>query len=149
MIELHLDDSDLQRGLGRLLSNARNPAPMMKGIAEELHNATKDNFHNEAWGSSRWPKSKAAAERKGKTLYDTGELYDSITTKTGPRFARIGSNMKYAAIHHMGGQAGRGRKLTLPARPYLPVRGDGKLQPKLETNLLEIALECLKKGVVK
>ncbi len=47
----------------------------------------------------------------------------SITSRAGTDFARIGSNKKYAAIHHLGGQAGRGKKLTLPARPYLPISG--------------------------
>lgn len=31
----------------------------------------------------------------------------------------IGTNKEYAAIHHFGGQAGRGLQVTIPARPYL------------------------------
>ncbi|MFZ5537436.1 MAG: phage virion morphogenesis protein [Pseudomonadota bacterium] len=31
----------------------------------------------------------------------------------------VGSNKRYAAIHQFGGQAGRKRRATLPARPYL------------------------------
>jgi phage virion morphogenesis protein len=33
----------------------------------------------------------------------------------------VGTNRVYAAIHQLGGQAGRGRKVTIPARPYLGV----------------------------
>ena len=33
--------------------------------------------------------------------------------------AVIGSNLDYAAIHQLGGQAGRNKKTEIPARPYL------------------------------
>lgn len=147
MIEIHLDDSRLKSGLSQLLHNARDTAPMMRGIAEELHNAGKDNFANEAWGSDKWPKSQAAAKRKGKTLYKSGELHDNLTTQSGHTFARIGSNLKYAAVHHLGGKAGRGRKLTLPARPYLPIRGDGKIQKEAEDNILQVVLDSMSRGL--
>lgn len=147
MIEIQLDDSRLKSSLSQLLRNARDTAPMMRGIAEELLNATKDNFANEAWGSDKWPKSKAAAQRKGKTLYRSGELHDNITTQIGATFARIGSNLQYAAVHHLGGRAGRGRKLTLPARPYLPVRGDGKIQKEAEDNILQAVLDSMSRGL--
>ena len=147
MIEIRLDDSELQKGLSQLLRNARNTAPMMRGIAEELHNATKDNFANEAWGSEKWPQSKATAKRKGKTLYKSGELHDSITTQVGHSFARIGSNLKYAAIHHLGGRAGRNKTITLPARPYLPIRGDGQIQKEAQDNILQVVLDSLSGGM--
>lgn len=147
MIEITLDDSNLQRGLGQLLRNATHTAPMMRGMAQELENLTKDNFASESWGGDKWPQSKAAAANSRKTLYATGELHDSISTQSGNGYARIGSNMKYAAIHHFGGQAGRGRKLTLPARPYLPINGSGKLQPGGEDKLLQVALDALSKGI--
>jgi len=35
----------------------------------------------------------------------------------------IGSRLKYAAIHQYGGQAGRGNKVTIPARPYIGING--------------------------
>lgn len=31
----------------------------------------------------------------------------------------FGSNVAYAAIHEYGGQAGRGKKVTIPKRPYV------------------------------
>jgi phage gpG-like protein len=36
-----------------------------------------------------------------------------------PRSVTIGTSSKYAAIHQFGGMAGRGRKVRIPARPYL------------------------------
>lgn len=120
---------------------------MMRGMAQELENLTKDNFATESWGGQKWPQSKAASKNNRKTLYATGELHDSISTRSGNGYARIGSNMQYAAIHHFGGQAGRGKRLTLPARPYLPLDADGRLQADGEDKLLQVALNALAKGV--
>ncbi|STZ76691.1 phage-like protein [Bergeriella denitrificans] len=36
MIEIQLDDSNLQRGLSRLLQNATQTAPMMRGMAKAV-----------------------------------------------------------------------------------------------------------------
>lgn len=36
----------------------------------------------------------------------------------------------YAAIHQFDGKAGRGHKVDIPARPYLPVKADGSLYPQ-------------------
>ena len=38
--------------------------------------------------------------------------------------AIIGSNKVYAAIHQLGGQAGKNKKTTIPARPYLKLTDD-------------------------
>ena len=33
--------------------------------------------------------------------------------------AVIGSNLEYAAIHQLGGQAGKNKSVVIPQRPYL------------------------------
>ena len=38
--------------------------------------------------------------------------------------AVIGSNLEYAAIHQLGGQAGRNKSVEIPARPYLFLTND-------------------------
>ena len=75
-------------------------------------------------------------------------LQQTVTThhKTS-RFARIDSNKKYAAIHHLGGKAGRGRKVTIPARPYLPINGSGQLQPGGEKRILDVVKDALVQGL--
>jgi phage virion morphogenesis protein len=55
----------------------------------------------------------------GKILQVEGQLATSITTYYDKESAIIGSNLAYAAIHQLGGQAGKGKKTTIPARPYL------------------------------
>lgn len=34
-----------------------------------------------------------------------------------------------AAIHQFGGQAGRGKKVTIPARPFMPIKQNGEVYP--------------------
>jgi len=44
----------------------------------------------------------------------------------------VGTNVVYAAIHQFGGKAGRGRKVTIPARPFLKLT-DEDLEKILQT----------------
>ena len=162
MLEISLDDGDLQRGLGQLLRNARHPRPMMRAIAAELLSITEDNFESESWGGQKWP----ANARGGKILQQSGQLAASIHTASGSNFARIGTNKPYAAIHQFGGTIEakskpylmipvpgggfrRKAKVTIPARPYLPISKGGTLQAGAESRLLDVALDALAKGVRK
>ncbi|GAB4209337.1 MAG: phage virion morphogenesis protein [Tibeticola sp.] len=43
----------------------------------------------------------------------------------------------YAAIQQFGGQAGRGRKVTIPARPFMPVTQGGSIYPEEQAMILE------------
>ena len=130
---------------------------------------TEDNFERESFGSDRWEKSQRATDENGKTLQKRGQLAASITSRVGNDFARIGSNKKYAAIHHLGGKT-KAHKIRpkkkkalafgglvlksvnhpgsdIPARRYLPIAGGNKLQPGAEERLLDIALDALAKGL--
>ena len=140
MLEIKLDADRLDHGLSTLLKNATDTRTMMRGIASELLSMAEDNFESESWGGQRWKQSRRAADEGGKTLQKSGQLAASLTTQ-------VGSNKKYAAIHHLGGQAGRGHKTTLPARPYLPINGNNQLQPDAERRILDIAIAALKKGL--
>ncbi len=50
---------------------------------------------------------------------DTENLMASITSEYNNNEAIVGTNEPYAAIHQFGGKAGRGRKVAIPARPFL------------------------------
>jgi len=53
----------------------------------------------------------------------TGTLRRSLTKKVkvggNGVSAKIGTNIKYAAIHEYGGTTGRNRSVTMPERPFL------------------------------
>ena len=75
-------------------------------------------------------KKKVAAKKKahGKTLVDTAHLKKSISFNASPFAVFVGSVLPYARIHQLGGKAGRGRKVTIPARPYLGISKDDKAE---------------------
>ncbi|XXQ69035.1 phage virion morphogenesis protein [Neisseriaceae bacterium B1] len=147
MIKISVDSRDLERGLSQLLQNVQNRRPMMNAVATELQSMTEDNFESESWGGQKWKDSKRAKNEGGKTLQKSGQLAASLTTQSGNDFARIGTNKVYAAIHHLGGQAGRGHKVSLPARPYLPIDGSGNLQSGGEKRILDIVKDALARGI--
>ena len=47
-----------------------------------------------------------------------------ITIQYNNESAIIGSNKVYAAIHQLGGLAGKNKKVSSPARPYLKLTDD-------------------------
>ena len=147
MLQIEIDSSDFERGMARLLQNVENRRPITAGIAAELLSMSEDNFASESWGGDPWKQSKRANREGGKTLQKTGQLAASLTTQSSSDFARIGTNKVYAAIHHMGGQAGRGRKVNIPARPYLPINGSGNLQANADKQILDIVKDALARGV--
>ena len=120
MLEISLDERELKHGLGQLLKNATDTHPMMRAITTEMVSLTEDNFESESWGGQKWPRNKRTASGGGKTLQLSGQLAASISTKVGNDFACIGSNKKHAAIHHLGGKAGRGKKSKSSHAPTYP-----------------------------
>ncbi|WP_037586158.1 phage virion morphogenesis protein [Stenoxybacter acetivorans] len=190
MIEINLDSHELDKGLKQLMDNVKNTGPLMRSLAVELETMTKENFENEAWGSDKWTPRKSEPEsesenpkkkkgkgkrktkangNKGKILFRSGEMADSVDTRYDSDSAQIGSNLAYAAIHHLGGKTaahtiraknkkalsfnGIFRKSVnhpgsqIPARPYLPINAGGKLQSNAKSRLLDTALTALKKSL--
>lgn len=160
MLIISLDSQDLERGLNRLLGNIQNRQPMMQGIAAELLSMTEDNFERESWGNEPWQPTR----RGGKILQLSGQLAASIHTLATNQSAKIGTNKPYAAIHHIGGEIhaknapylmiplGNGRfarkkSVTIPARPYLPIKANGELQAGGASRILDVAKDALARGV--
>ena len=87
--------------------------------------STEENFKNE--GQPRWVDLAESTKKQrqksghypGQILQVTGQLASSISTYYDDDSAVIGSNLEYAAIHQLGGKAGRNKAVSIPARPYL------------------------------
>lgn len=154
-VGINVDDAGVRRVLDRMAERARNLAPAMREIgsnvvadAQMRFKAGKDPY-GAAWkplsGATLLSRARQRAGKGGirakngglrkgaqrimasaKPLLDTGRLRNSITYRLIGRHAvEIGSNVEYAAIHQFGGMAGRGRKVKIPARPYLATRERG------------------------
>lgn len=147
LFSVTVDGQALRAALDRLAAVAGDMRRTNKAIATELMSQTEDNFAAE--GRPRWPDlapiTKARrAERghwPGKMLQVTGQLAASVSAQGTAEYALVGAGKVYAAIHQFGGKAGRGRRVTIPARPYLPMVGSpdsAKLQAQTEQAILDI-----------
>lgn len=141
-VSITVDDSQLRATLARLESSVLDMTPAMRKIAGTLAHVVEENL--EAEGRPRWAPSQRASSEGGVTLQQTGRLASSIVTDHDASSVVIGSNAEYARIHQLGGKAGRGRKVEIEARPYLPVTADGDLQPEASEAVLGTVLGYLK-----
>lgn len=82
-----------------------------------------------------------------KILVLTSDLRDHIRHQYDDRRVEWGTsgNEPYAGIHQFGGQTGRGRKVTIPARPYLGrnVGGGMEIAPADRQAAIEILITHL------
>jgi phage gpG-like protein len=58
----------------------------------------------------------------------------------------VGGHIPYAAIHQFGGMAGRGKKVKIPARPYLAVSRGKEMEfaEKDRVRIMDIIREHLR-----
>ncbi|MBF0164838.1 MAG: phage virion morphogenesis protein [Magnetococcales bacterium] len=112
-IEIKIDDLAVMDALNRLSMAASNAAPAMREVAGVLADDVEGAFEREVdpvsgvpWPELR-PSTIQARQKKGKwpgkILQVTGLLAASVASDSGPFFARVGSNRRYAAIHQLGG----------------------------------------------
>lgn len=151
-IGVKIEDLGAQDLIGRLLERNSNLTPAMKIIGSIVRTSVIRNF--EAGGRPPWKplkvisyhlgytmgrKTKAYTQRGGLTVgfqrYLAGKkiligrgfgggLMGSVHPKAYPDRVVIGTNKIYGAIHQLGGKAGRGQKVDIPARPFLAVQGE-------------------------
>ena len=125
-IEIKLDNKEVLTRLQELASRGENLRPLMKNIAGIMATATEDNFKDEG-RPDKWVDLSETTKKQrqkigkypGQILQVSGQLVSSVSTAYDDNSAVIGSNLAYAAIHQLGGQAGKNKKTTISARPYL------------------------------
>ena len=138
-IEIKIDSKEVEHKLQDVVKRSSDLKPLMKNIASIFASAAEDNFAEEG-RPDKWQDlskvTKKLREKKGKwpgqILQVSGQLASSVNTYYDNGSAVIGSNLEYAAIHQLGGQAGRNKKVTIPARPYLKLT-DEDFSELLET----------------
>ncbi len=125
-IEIRIDNNAVEEALLKVASKSEDLRPLMKNLAGIMADAVEENFEQEGrpdkWqelAESTIKHRKKTKHWPGRILQVEGQLATSITTQYDNESAVIGSNLAYAAIHQLGGQAGKGKKVTIPTRPYL------------------------------
>lgn len=127
MIDIEINNAQqIASILDKLANAAQDRTLLMRSIAGTMESAVLQNF--DVGGRPKWLGLKY---RQGTPLVDTENLMNSITSYYDNNVAEVGTNEPYAAIHQFGGKAGRGRKVDIPARPFLV------LTPQDEDDILE------------
>lgn len=135
MLEVKINITGMTHELDAIRRRLENPTQLMDSIAAELVSEAEHQLENESGPAGKWPDLKVSTiERRrktknwpGKMLQVSGGLASSIQGFHDSHMAGVragsGPSKNYAAIHQFGGKAGRGHKTTIPARPFLPIRG--------------------------
>jgi len=162
-------DTAAQQKLSQIIHVAQRPRLAMRNVAAVLENETSINFEQQGrpkkWkglepatefkrigGAKGYTKSGKLRKRSKrilaelKILIDSGNLEGSVESRHGDDYAVVGTAaaIPYARIHQLGGKAGKGRKVTIPARPYLPFTPDFKLQAGMDKVILDAATDAIK-----
>lgn len=133
-IEIKLDNKEVESKLLDLAKRSENLRPLMKNIAGIFAYSTEENFKEQGrpkWESLKDSTIKQRTKKKqwpGMILQVTGQLASSVNTYYDDDSAIIGSNLAYAAIHQLGGQAGRNKSVEIPTRPYLKLSDDDMVE---------------------
>ena len=145
-IEIKFDKQEVIDKILELAKRGENLRPLIKNIAGVFADSTEDNFAEEG-RPDKWTElsqvtkdlRKETGNWPGQILQVSGQLASSITTYYDDDSAIIGSNLKYAAIHQLGGDAGRNRKVKIPARPYINLVEDDydEILHEIEEHLTE------------
>ena len=130
-IEIKLDNKEIESRLLDLAKRSENLRPLMKNIAGVFAYSTEENFKEEGrpdkWTELSESTIKQRTKNKqwpGMILQISGQLASSVNTYYDDDSAVMGSNLEYAAIHQLGGQAGKNKSVEIPARPYLQLTPD-------------------------
>jgi phage virion morphogenesis protein len=125
-IEIRIDNKEMQDYLVQLAEKTSDMRPLMRNIAGIMADSVEKNFQEQ--GRPKWQQlAKSTIEQRirinkwpGMILQlSQGGLASSITSHYDENSAVVGTNKVYAAIHQFGGNAGRNKKVEIPARPYL------------------------------
>ena len=130
-IEIKLDNKEVESRLLDLAKRSENLRPLMKNIAGIFAYSTEENFKEEGrpdkWTELSESTIKQRTKNKqwpGMILQISGQLASSVNTYYDDDSAVMGTNLEYAAIHQLGGQAGKNKSVEIPARPYLQLTPD-------------------------
>lgn len=136
MIRYRIDDTDL-RQYGYDLQRMQDWRRPLREIGQVVGiQGTRKRFDQERGPDGKpWQPLKASTLKKPRRsryiLRDSGMrggLMRSITARVQGKRVYWGSNKVYARIHQLGGKAGRGHAVTIPARPYLGISKDDEAE---------------------
>ena len=149
-IDVRIVKDEIQPIMKSLLQRLGNLTPLMKNVGELASRSIGKTFEQEGRPKKWKPLAKSTIKQRtlaghwpGKILQRHGFLKQMVYKAESRRvlvFPR-GESSKYAAIQHFGGQAGRGHKVTIPARPFMLIQQEdwAEIKKLAEAYLMEIS----------
>lgn len=120
-LSVKIESIQMEAMLNELAGRMDDLTPVMQTIGEIIVEQADTAFETGvAPDGTVWPASSRALATGGQTLIDTAVLRNSINVLATDNQVEVGTNVLYAAIHQLGGKAGRGKKTVIPSRPFLP-----------------------------
>lgn len=172
-----VEDQGVKTALKALAARMGNLLPVLQVIGEGITERTKHRFDTStapdgtpwkpnsaatlAMLSGRLAEAKSNVKKNGSLnakgarllankkplIGESQDLRRQIIPLATGNTLTVTSSPKYAAIQQFGGKAGRGRKVTIPARPFLPIRQDGSLYPQEQATVLQELNNFLMEGL--
>ncbi len=162
VIPIEVRDNGVREALNALAERTANMKPILQKIGEDIKERTKLRFSTstgpdgqrwapnarstiEAFIAKRRGFGKRGINKKGQALAmskkpligESRDLSREFHVHADQASVTIGNTMRYSAIQQFGGLAGKGRKVKIPARPFLPIRESGELYPQDRSLILE------------
>ena len=131
IFKFSLKDMGAGQAVQQLAYRIEHPQQMLQEVGVYLMSSIQRNFQ-EGGRPIRWKPSRRAIDQSGQTLRDTGRLANSITMRVAEKSLKIGTNVKYAAIHHFGGNINKTIHVSAHGR-YLRQQGGYKVGGKGRT----------------
>ncbi|WP_278347743.1 phage virion morphogenesis protein [Helicobacter pullorum] len=142
---------EFQKRLDNLAKDFNNPKEILNEIGILTKNKSEESFEKQSSPfGERWKVNVPATliqKRGNKILTQSGLLRTSLTYKLGNQSVTIGTNKEYAPIHQFGGKAGRGKRVIIPARPFLPINDKGEIPKDFGESLENEVVEYFKKSL--
>ena len=164
MIEVKIDSARAEAVLQNIRARVADPSELMSNVGELLESMAQQAFRDQGPGWKALAPSTIEQRTKGRggdnpeapswpgqilvRRGGDGGLLGSLFSDSGSNWSTVGEgsgkSAAYAMIQQFGGQAGRGKKVTIPARPTLPITQDGKdLTEPAERGILELTMDYL------
>ncbi|HNC51204.1 MAG TPA: phage virion morphogenesis protein [Accumulibacter sp.] len=163
---IEVKDSGVQAALDALAAKVSNMQPYLHAIGEDIKHRAEARFQTSIGpDGQRWlPNARATIEayiakqggfgkkginRKGRDLAMNKKPLIGLSQSLMSQFhvdatadqVTVLNSMKYAAIQQFGGLAGKpdknGKRVSIPARPFLPIHEDGTLYPEDRAKILD------------
>lgn len=146
---------DLQEQLKKLDKRLGNLSPVFAEIGNTVLNDIDERFEKQGPGWKRLSYATLIGGYRGKKitsdgkatkgfenhvkskgiLHRSGHLRNSFTMDADGSGVTVGTNVEYAAIHNFGGYAGKGRRVKIPARPFMPADAAGNISGDLKRSI--------------